>query len=249
MLNIDNTEILRYNIENSFSKETAIVMAEIYKYNDTWKINAIGSGFDNGLLALCNMYGVDVNSDTEDIAEDTLEITVEDSTKNINTDIVEPNENKPVVQNNTPLTRAKTERDKEVDKITNTILNMMVLNRKIVVKVINKRNLNVNTALGRYSPRVDFDFRISNFTGKDVRGVQGTLEVKDMFGKKIKSLKCDFVKDIIPVSKYIQVYDIGMDINRFIDSDVKLFNETYNNLIFTYTVTKIAYYDGVVEGI
>lgn len=66
LLTMDHIEILRYDIEDGFSKETAIVMAEIYKHNGNWKFNAIGSGFDNGLLALCDTYGVDTSGTTED---------------------------------------------------------------------------------------------------------------------------------------------------------------------------------------
>ena len=43
-----------------FSIETAVVFGELYKNGDEWKFNAIGSGYQGGLAALCNSYGVDV---------------------------------------------------------------------------------------------------------------------------------------------------------------------------------------------
>ncbi|MCB2295500.1 TerD family protein [Clostridium algoriphilum] len=52
-------EILSYNFNDNLSKETAIVIAEIYRYKDEWKINCIGSGFRGGLEALCNNYGIE----------------------------------------------------------------------------------------------------------------------------------------------------------------------------------------------
>ncbi len=55
-----NNEILRYDLGEEFSIETAIVVGEIYKYNNEWKFNAIGSGFQGGLAALCNHYGIEV---------------------------------------------------------------------------------------------------------------------------------------------------------------------------------------------
>ena len=49
-------EMLRYD----FSIETAAVFGEVYKNNGEWKFNAIGSGYQGGLAALCANYGVDV---------------------------------------------------------------------------------------------------------------------------------------------------------------------------------------------
>ncbi|MBW9150396.1 TerD family protein [Clostridium sp. CM028] len=52
-------EILNYKFNENLSVETAIVVAEIYRYKNEWKINCIGSGFRGGLEALCNNYGID----------------------------------------------------------------------------------------------------------------------------------------------------------------------------------------------
>lgn len=53
-------ELLRYDLGEDFSIETAVVFGELYKYNNEWKFNAIGSGFQGGLAAICTSYGVDV---------------------------------------------------------------------------------------------------------------------------------------------------------------------------------------------
>jgi len=55
-----NTELVRYDLGEDFSIETAIVVGEIYRHNGEWKFNAIGSGFQGGLAALCAHYGIDV---------------------------------------------------------------------------------------------------------------------------------------------------------------------------------------------
>jgi hypothetical protein len=52
-------ELLRYDLGEDFSIETAVVFGELYKNADEWKFNAIGSGYQGGLAALCNMYGID----------------------------------------------------------------------------------------------------------------------------------------------------------------------------------------------
>ena len=53
-------ELLRYDLGEDFSIETAIVFGELYRNNGEWKFNAIGSGYQGGLAALCANYGVDV---------------------------------------------------------------------------------------------------------------------------------------------------------------------------------------------
>ena len=53
-------ELLRYDLGEDFSIETAAVFGELYKSGDEWKFNAIGSGYQGGLAALCANYGIDV---------------------------------------------------------------------------------------------------------------------------------------------------------------------------------------------
>ena len=53
-------EILRYDLGEDFSIETAAIFGELYKNNGEWKFNAIGSGFQGGLYALCKNFGVNV---------------------------------------------------------------------------------------------------------------------------------------------------------------------------------------------
>ena len=55
-----NMELIRYDLGEDFSIETAIVAGELYKYNGEWKFNAVGSGFQGGLAALCGHYGIEV---------------------------------------------------------------------------------------------------------------------------------------------------------------------------------------------
>lgn len=54
-----NTELIRYDLGEDFSIETAVVVGELYRHNGEWKFNAIGSGFQGGLAALCAHYGID----------------------------------------------------------------------------------------------------------------------------------------------------------------------------------------------
>lgn len=53
-------ELLRYDLGEDFSIETAAVFGELYKNGNEWKFNAIGSGYQGGLGALCANFGVEV---------------------------------------------------------------------------------------------------------------------------------------------------------------------------------------------
>ena len=53
-------ELIRYDLGEDFSIETAVVVGELYRHGAEWKFNAIGSGFQGGLAALCGHYGISV---------------------------------------------------------------------------------------------------------------------------------------------------------------------------------------------
>ena len=55
-----NQELLNYELGEDFSIETAIVVCEIYRHNGEWKFNALGSGFEGGLEALCKNFRVNI---------------------------------------------------------------------------------------------------------------------------------------------------------------------------------------------
>ena len=56
----DGEEVLRYDLNEDFSTETAIVVCEIYRNGNDWKFGAIGAGYDGGLEALCRKFGINV---------------------------------------------------------------------------------------------------------------------------------------------------------------------------------------------
>ncbi len=58
--NANEEELIRYDLGEDFSIETAVVVGELYRNNGEWKFNAIGSGFQGGLAALCGHYGIEV---------------------------------------------------------------------------------------------------------------------------------------------------------------------------------------------
>ena len=51
---------LKFDLEEEFSIETALVVAEIYKKDGEWKFNAVAAGYQGGLEAICRSYGANV---------------------------------------------------------------------------------------------------------------------------------------------------------------------------------------------
>lgn len=51
-------EIIRYDLGEDFSVETAVVVGELYRHSGEWKFSAIGSGYKDGLSGLARDYGL-----------------------------------------------------------------------------------------------------------------------------------------------------------------------------------------------
>ena len=51
-----NEEVTRYDLTEDCSIETAMIMAEIYRKNGEWRVNAVGAGYQGGLQALLDRY-------------------------------------------------------------------------------------------------------------------------------------------------------------------------------------------------
>jgi tellurium resistance protein TerD len=52
----DKTEVVRYDLTEDFSVETALIMAELYRKDGEWRVNAVGAGYQGGLQALLDRY-------------------------------------------------------------------------------------------------------------------------------------------------------------------------------------------------
>jgi tellurium resistance protein TerD len=52
----NKTEVLRYDLTEDYSIETALIVAELYLKDGEWRMNAVGSGYQGGLQALLDRY-------------------------------------------------------------------------------------------------------------------------------------------------------------------------------------------------
>ncbi|WLR58297.1 TerD family protein [Guptibacillus hwajinpoensis] len=61
ILNEDsNEELIRYDLGEDFSIETAIIVGELYRHNGEWKFSAVGSGYQGGLARIATDFGLQV---------------------------------------------------------------------------------------------------------------------------------------------------------------------------------------------
>jgi tellurium resistance protein TerD len=60
---VDNktgSEIVRYDLSEDASVETAMILGEVYRNAGEWKFRAVGQGFKGGLGPLAGNYGVNI---------------------------------------------------------------------------------------------------------------------------------------------------------------------------------------------
>jgi tellurium resistance protein TerD len=55
-----NNEIVRYDLSEDASVETAMVFGEVYRHSGEWKFRAVGQGFAGGLGPLARNFGVNI---------------------------------------------------------------------------------------------------------------------------------------------------------------------------------------------
>jgi tellurium resistance protein TerD len=56
----DGKEVVRYDLGEDFSTETAVIFGELYRHGSDWKFRAVGQGYAGGLGPLARNYGVNV---------------------------------------------------------------------------------------------------------------------------------------------------------------------------------------------
>ena len=55
-----NTEIVRFDLNEDYSTETAMIFGELYRHSGEWKFRAVGQGYAGGLGAMCRQFGISI---------------------------------------------------------------------------------------------------------------------------------------------------------------------------------------------
>lgn len=111
----------------------------------------------------------------------------------------------------------------------------------VTVSVVSKKNVPIDINGFVISNAVEFEFRIRNHTDKPIRGIEGVLHIYDLFDDEIISRKCNFTGDTIEAQKMAFIHGMGIEINEFIDNELKLYNEDFEDLKFEYELIDVIY--------
>lgn len=55
-----NVEVVRFDLAEDASTEAAMIFGELYRNGTEWKFRAVGQGFNGGLKAMCNEFGINL---------------------------------------------------------------------------------------------------------------------------------------------------------------------------------------------
>lgn len=57
-----DVEVVRYDLTEDYSAETAMEFGKVYRMDGEWRFKAVGEGHPGGLLALCHRYGINATA-------------------------------------------------------------------------------------------------------------------------------------------------------------------------------------------
>lgn len=139
--------------------------------------------------------------------------------------------------------RDKLKAEKEArEKDTNDINEELVL-----IEVINKINKPKDVDNWILDDRVNFHVSITNNYKKDIKKIQGVLDVKNMSGVSILRFDCDFAGHTIKSGERFINKDTVLKINEYINEDMRLYRTNHEDLNYTYTINQIIFTDGTTE--
>lgn len=94
-----------------------------------------------------------------------------------------------------------------------------------------------------YGYKIESDLNISNNTENPIKALLAQVSYIDIFGDEIKSLELKYDEYIIDDEESV-VFNAVMDINRFDDQDMRLFNSNFENLTFHTEIKRIIFNNG-----
>jgi len=57
---VSGVEVVRFDLAEDASTETAMNFGELYRHNGEWKFRAVGQGYAGGLKAMCDQFGLNL---------------------------------------------------------------------------------------------------------------------------------------------------------------------------------------------
>lgn len=113
----------------------------------------------------------------------------------------------------------------------------------IVVTMTEKTDSALNPYLADVYRNVYMTFIVENKTDKDIAGIVGIARFYDIFGNLIKELNGDFVDGGIKAGETTE-YKKQYTCNMYITEESKFCSTEFENMTFSYQITKVVYADG-----
>ena len=95
-----------------------------------------------------------------------------------------------------------------------------------------------------YSEFIELPYHIVNNSSKTIRGIEGIMHIKDMFGKTILDVQWDYTDESIPAGESVTITGTGLDYNQFMTEHMKIYSTPYENLVFEYEIQTVLFDDG-----
>ena len=111
--------------------------------------------------------------------------------------------------------------------------------QEVTVVFVGKHNVVDNVR----RDRVELNITATNNTDRDIRGIQGVVEIQDLFGGTIMNLGVDLVGQTISPGETAFFNGMGIYINPFRANEAQLYTTDFQDLIFIYTVEQIVFAD------
>lgn len=156
--------------------------------------------------------------------------------KTIETIIEEEKERQSEEQRQLEEKRAKEEAEKQ------ELANAVTLN------VYNKNVIYKDTSAWRFNDFVELKMNCKNNTDKDIIAVKGVIKISDLFDNPILDITLLYDKGTIPAKGEVDIKDIGLEVNQFMDSNIKVRDTEFSKLKFTFETDSVAFSDGTTIG-
>ncbi len=141
----------------------------------------------------------------------------------------------------------KKERDKLKAENEESVNKDNQVEEEVLVKVVDKIKIAKDTNNRVFNDRVNFHMSITNNLKKDIKEIQGVLDIKTMSKVSILRFECDLAGDPIKAGETFINKDTLLEINQYISSDIRLYKTEHADLNYTYKINKIIFTDGTTK--
>lgn len=118
---------------------------------------------------------------------------------------------------------------------------------EVLVQVVNKTNVPRDSNNWIFSDSVSLHISIVNNSEKDIKGIQGSIDIQDMFGVTILKMGCDLTGNIINSGETFINKEMSFEINEYMDDHLKFYTTDFDDLNMIYTINQIMFTDGTTK--